>query len=212
MVNLIKKIAIHASQKNRFFKYSLFIKLFSPAAETTILDVGVEDALYSYSNFLEEHYPYPHKITALAIEEVKKFNKKYPLVRTVIYNGDVFPFKDKVFDIAWSNAVLEHVGNRAAQVFFLKEIKRCSKKAFITTPNLYFPVEVHTLIPFLHWLPKTTFDLFLKKIGKEWATGDYMHLLSFTELKNLLVQAGIRDYSIMKNRLGPFTMEFLVIF
>jgi hypothetical protein len=73
-------------------------------------------------------------------------------------------------------------------------------------------VELHTRIPFLHWLPKTIFDSFLKKIGKGWASGNYMNLLRLSQLKSLMAQAGIRNYFIKKNRLGPFTMEFLVIF
>jgi SAM-dependent methyltransferase len=212
LTNLIEKIAVRVSRKNRFFKYSLFLKIFSPDDQTRILDVGVEDALHPWSNFLEEDYRYPQNITALAIEEVKNFNQKYPLVKTVIYQGDIFPFKDQAFDLAWSNAVLEHVGDTPAQVLFLKEVKRCAKKAFITTPNLFFPVEVHTRIPILHWFPKNIFDAFSRKIGKGWATGTYMNLLSHSALRELLVQAGISNYQVIKNRRGPFTMEFLVIF
>jgi SAM-dependent methyltransferase len=212
LVNFVEKIAIQMSTKNRFFKYSLFIKIFSPDDKTRILDVGIEDALYPWSNFLEEHYSNPHKITALSTEETKKFDQKYPLVKRVIYRGDIFPIKDQAFDIAWSNAVLEHVGNNAAQILFLKEIYRCSKRAFITTPNLYFPFELHTRIPFLHWLSKDTFDVFIRKIGKGWAAGDYMNLLSFSRLKKLLSEAGIKNYQIKRNRFGPFVMEFLVIF
>jgi SAM-dependent methyltransferase len=212
LANIVEKIAIQISTKNRFFKYSQFIKIFSPDAQTRILDIGIENAVHPWSNFLEEHYPYQYNIIALSIEEFKQFNQKYPLVQMVIYQGDIFPFRDKSFDIAWSNAVLEHVGDTAAQVLFLKEIHRCSKKAFITTPNRYFPVELHTRIPFLHWLPKTTFDRFLKKIGQGWASGNYMNLLRLSQLKSLLTQAGIRDYFIKKNHFGPFTMEFLVIF
>jgi hypothetical protein len=25
---------------------------------------------------------------------------------------------------------------------------------FLTTPNRFFPLEVHTLVPFAHWLPE----------------------------------------------------------
>jgi SAM-dependent methyltransferase len=212
LANIVEKIAVRFSIKNRLFKYSLFIKMFSVDAQTRILDIGVENAVHPWSNFLEENYPYQHNITALSIDEVKQFNQKYPLVQTVIYKGDIFPFMNNSFDIGWSNAVLEHVGDAAAQVLFLKEIYRCSRKAFITTPNRYFPVELHTRIPFLHWLPKTIFDSFLKKIGKGWASGNYMHLLNLSQLKSLLTRAGIRNYFIKKNRIGPFTMEFLVIF
>ncbi len=27
------------------------------------------------------------------------------------------------------------------------------RAAFVTTPNRWFPIEVHTRIPFVHWLP-----------------------------------------------------------
>ena len=37
----------------------------------------------------------------------------------------------------------------------IKNIIGLSKKYFIiTTPNLYHPIEFHTKLPFLHWLPK----------------------------------------------------------
>ena len=28
-----------------------------------------------------------------------------------------------------------------------------SGSVFVTTPNRWFPLEVHTLLPFVHWLP-----------------------------------------------------------
>ena len=33
------------------------------------------------------------------------------------------------------------------------EALRVGRRAFITTPNRGFPVEVHTRLPFVHWLP-----------------------------------------------------------
>jgi hypothetical protein len=67
------------------FSNILFLSRYFLRDQTRILDVGVEDALHSWSNFIEEHYYYLQNITASAIEEGKNFNQRYPLVKTVIY-------------------------------------------------------------------------------------------------------------------------------
>jgi len=57
---------------------------------------------------------------------------------------------------------------------------------FFTTPNRFFPIEMHTNIPIFHWFPKRFFDNLLKIIGKEWAAGNYMNLLSYNKLNKIL--------------------------
>ena len=205
-------LAYKISGFNRRRKYQIFLKFLAPRRETTILDVGFTEKEYSASdNFLEKNYPYPDKITALGLEKPRQFSKRYPQIKAVVYDGRHFPFRDQHFDVVWSNAVLEHVGSRAAQVAFLKEIKRVGRRAFITTPNKNFPIEVHTRSLFLHWLPKRIFDRYLKLIGKGWATENYMHLLTQNGLKSILKEAEINDYQIIKNRLGGLVLDFAVI-
>ncbi|HKZ39808.1 MAG TPA: methyltransferase domain-containing protein, partial [Candidatus Hodarchaeales archaeon] len=164
---------------NRQRKWTLFLQEIAPHPDMRILDVGFSDIEYSPNdNFIENHYPYPEKLTALGVDEPNNLLKRYPRVNAVQYSGDIFPFSDKEFDVCWSNAVIEHVGNQEKQLIFLREIKRVSRKAFITTPNRYFPIETHTRTPLLHYLPKKSFELYLSVIGKKWASGEYMHLLS----------------------------------
>jgi SAM-dependent methyltransferase len=178
------KVAHKISGFNRNRKWKLFNKLLNPDLTTTVLDVGYcENEYRKTDNFLEKNYPFPHNITALGIAVPKKFLERYPQVRAITYDGKKFPFSNKEFDICWSNAVIEHVGDKNAQIDFLKEVQRIAKSFFITTPNRLFPIEVHTRIPFLHFLPKTYFDKILTFIGKKWAAGNYMNLLSFKELK-----------------------------
>jgi SAM-dependent methyltransferase len=162
---------------------------------------------------LEKNYPYKDRITALGIGGNDEFKKRYPEVKSVVYSGGVFPFKDKAFDVGWSNAVLEHVGTREAQILFLKEMKRVTNRAFITTPNKLFPIEVHTRIPLLHIvLPKKWFDYVVRLVGKGWASGNYMHLITLKRLREYLKEAGITEYTIIKNRIGFFTLDFVIIF
>jgi SAM-dependent methyltransferase len=206
-------IAHRISRFNRGRKWEMFKKQFSFDDKTTMLDVGFNNVEYSeIDNYLEKVYPYPERITALGVTEADQFKKRYPKVNTLIYDGDYFPFDDQSFDIIWSNAVLEHVGNRNKQLLFLKEIKRVGKTAFITTPNRYFPVEVHTRTILLHFLPKRIFYKYLHFIGKKWATGDYMNLLSKNMIIDLLSDAGIKEYKIKRNRIFSFTLDFIISF
>ncbi|MGB3760144.1 MAG: class I SAM-dependent methyltransferase [Rivularia sp. (in: cyanobacteria)] len=227
--------AYQVSGWNRKRKWESFLKEIKPTTESTILDIGFSEEEYSDTdNFLEKHYPRTEQITALCLETPEAYlharkevdfkvpkeaiavkkklaSKRYPQLEIVTYNGKTFPFADKTFDICWSNAVLEHVGDEKEQILFLKEIKRVAKQAFITTPNRYFPIEVHTRIPLLHFLPKKVFDSFLHFVGKEWAADEYMYLLSLSDLCKRLEAAGITKYKIIKNRLLFFTLDFVVV-
>jgi hypothetical protein len=69
-------------------------------------------------------------------------------------DGRDLPFSDGEFDLGFSNAVVEHIdGGRSGQQRFVHELCRVSTSVFVTTPNRWFPLEVHTLLPFVHWLP-----------------------------------------------------------
>lgn len=205
-------LAYHISAWNRRRKWRLFQAHIPVTRATTILDIGFSDEEYSETdNFLEKQYPYPEQITALGIDAPKKFSLRYPNVKAVQYDGNHFPFPNKTFDVCWSNAVIEHVGGREAQLLFLKEMCRVGTHVFFTTPNRCFPFEIHTRTFLLHFFPKTWFDAYLRFVGKPWATGQYMHLLDEADLRSLLAQAGVEQYRLIKNRLLGFTLDFVVI-
>lgn len=205
--------AYKVSKFNRERKWVLFKKYFPFNKENAILDIGFSDIEYSPTdNFIEKNYPYLERITALGIETPELFSQRYPEVKAVHYDGYIFPFEDKKFDICWSNAVIEHVGNREKQVLFLKEIKRTGHAAFLTTPNKNFPIEVHTRTPLLHFLPKKIFYKYLTLVGHKWATGDYMNLLSYKNIVSLLKDADIQEYEIIRNKLLFFTLDFVIVF
>ncbi|MCS7228349.1 MAG: class I SAM-dependent methyltransferase [Endomicrobia bacterium] len=184
----------------------------SPSPADKILEVGVANIEYSpVDNFLVNHYPYKRMITALGVGSLQDFKYKYPDVQVVSYDGKFFPFKDKEFDIAHANAVIEHVGSIEDQKRFLKEMIRVAKRGMITTPNKYFPVETHTCIPLLHLISKELFEKFLNVVGKKWATGRYMHLLGLKNIEFLLRNVKVRKYHIIKNRFLGFTMTFSIL-
>lgn len=213
MSSLIERIASSISAKSRTKKWLQFIEWAKTTPDTTILDIGVNTHEYSENdNLLERLYSYPENITAIGVEDNwSEFNTRYPAVKTLTADGTRLDFADNAFDITYSNAVIEHVGDYEKQLAFLKEMFRVGKRGYCTTPNRLFPIEVHTRIPLLHiLLPKPLFDRVATLLGKGWAAGDYMHLLSERELRTLLDAAGITEYSLLKNRFFGFTMTFTV--
>lgn len=205
-------ISYTISKFNRQRKLQTFYDRLMPEESSSILNIGYSSVEHSsLDNFLEKHYPHRGQITSLGIDEPGAYQQRFPEIKVVQYDGEEFPFEDGEFDIAWSNAVIEHVGGWDKQKKFLSEINRVSKKAFVTTPNRFFPIEVHTKIPFLHYLPKTIFDRLLKYMGKVWATGDYMHLLSERDFLRLAQECHISNKSIVKNYIGPFVLDFVLI-
>ena len=147
------------SLRSRERKLQLFLDELHPAprppcwtSARTSVGFGEGDGCGTL-NFFEEHYPWPERITALGLHDGAGFRARYPEIPYVQGDACALPFADGEFDIVFSNAVIEHVGGRERQRKLVSEAIRVGRRAFITTPNRRFPVEVHTRLPVVHWLP-----------------------------------------------------------
>lgn len=197
--------------KSRGRKYKDLFKLASLSSESTILDVGVADKEYSpVDNYLEKFYPKLSQLTALSIHSLNNFKILYPEVRTVMYSGSTFPFLDNAFTVVHANAVIEHVGNKDKQLKFINEMARCGQQFFFSTPAKEFIFEIHTNFPFIHWFPKPLFDSLLIKMGRSWASKDYMHLLSKKSLRQLMQKAATKSYRIITYKFGFIPFQHIV--
>jgi hypothetical protein len=154
---MLRRVASRVSMRSRRRKLDLLLELLQPGPETTVVDVGVTDAPFgdgSTDNFFEALYPWPERITGVGHTGLDRFAAAFPQVRAVRADGRELPFADGAFDLGFSNAVVEHIaGGRDGQRRFVHELCRVSSSVFVTTPNRWFPLEVHTLLPFVHWLP-----------------------------------------------------------
>jgi Methyltransferase domain len=82
--------------------------------------------------------------------------KAEALVKMVQGNAcDLSYIADKEYDIAFSNSVIEHVGNWRNMAAMASEVQRVAKRYLVQTPYFWFPIEPHARTPFLHWLPQS---------------------------------------------------------
>ena len=167
--------------------YRMFVATMAPSPDTTIIDVGVTpDQSTEDSNYFEKWYPNPERVTATSIEDASHLESVYPGLTFVQTSSDRLPFEDRQFDIAFSSAVIEHTGSRAQQQQFLMELLRVSRRFFITTPNRWFPMELHTFLPVLHWLPQRQHQAALRRLGQgPWAKTENLNLLDERSLRAL---------------------------
>jgi len=204
-------IRIAGHQRRKMF--DAFVAQTGVGPGDTILDVGAtSDRLYDHSNYLESWWPEKSDITALSLGECGFLEALHPGLHFVQGDGCALPFADRSFDFAHSSAVLEHVGNRARQAQFLTELLRVARHGiFITTPNRWFPVEFHTMLPLLHWLPAPWYRAALDRFGYGFFADEAnLNLLSPRSLGEIARDAGARNFGIASVSLAGLPTNLLL--
>jgi len=194
--------------------YAVFLESAGVTELDSILDIGVtSDRSYASSNYLEAWHPWKDRITAVGIDDASFLERQYPGVRFVYANGLQLPFADRAFDVVHSAAVLEHVGSARDQSAFVRECMRVAKRAvFLTTPNRWFPVEFHTLLPLAHWLPKRGFRWLLARLNLGFfADESNLNLLSRRELATLVTGEESFEVSVLSVALLGWPSNLLLV-
>jgi hypothetical protein len=144
----------------------------------------------------------------------KKNKKKFPNIKKLIkVNFLKNSLKNNSYDIVHSNATIEYVGSFHNQLKFIYECKRISKKyVFIQTPNRFFPLDLHTFLPLIHWLPKKIHRIILKKLGFNFYSKEKnLNLLSKNDLKKVCDRLSIKKYKIIEYDFLFFIFNLILI-
>jgi hypothetical protein len=179
--------------------FEIFINCMNLEETDAILDIGAtSDRNYDHSNYFEAWYPHKSRVTAVGIDNAAWVELEYPGVRFIKADGRDLPFANNTFDFVHSSAVLEHVGSRNQQARFLREAWRVARKGvFVTTPNRRYPVEFHTVLPLIHWLPVSLYRKMLLALGYGFfADQNNLNLLSGGSLSRAARAAGIERFRI----------------
>lgn len=190
----------------------LFERTFCITPQTRILDVGGSPIIWQFARVQP-------RLTILNFPSA--LERAAAGADLVGADGRMLPFKDNAFDIVFSNSVIEHVGTRKDQQKFADEVRRVGRCHWIQTPNRRFPIELHLMLPFIHYLPKpvqravvTRFTVWQYLIRPREAerTSYINHFLS--EL-NLLDAAALQQLfpsaSIVRERMAGLTKSLIAV-
>jgi hypothetical protein len=195
--------------------YDRFIREFRPDARDTLLDLGVtSDERFEMSNLVEALYPFKDRITAAGIDPGAAYlERDYPGL--VFREADAcdLPFRDGEFDLVYSSAVIEHVGGRDRQARMIAECTRVARRGiFLTTPNRWFPIELHTQLPFVHWLPAPAFRWLLRHLGHAaLAQEEHLNLMAAGDIRRAWSSIEGWAFSVGRIRLMGPTSNLLII-
>ena len=182
------------------------------------LDVGTtSDSHYESSNFFLKLIPKNVEITSLSDQAIHLNRRDGEQLLARYIKGDIVQVKDfsETFNLVICSATLEHVGALSNQVSALENlIKLSESQIFITVPNRWHPIEFHSRVPLLHWLPNKIWRkifAFIPAISSL-SLEDNLNFISMRQMKRELKKnKRVNEVCIRKVKLLGFTSNFAII-
>jgi hypothetical protein len=189
-----------------------YIKKFNAKDVTDIGTTG--DLTNESSNLVIKKLIGIKNFKSVSDQKIKNRFFKYILKKSItknLTNSDVKIFSS---DLILSSATIEHVGDNFNQIKMIKNIIKLTKKFFvITTPNRFYPLDFHTKIPFIHWLPKKIHRKILKIVNLNYFSEEKnLNLLSERDIVEMMNSfKGKIKYNILFIRLFGIRSNFIII-
>lgn len=194
LIGVAGRLASTARRK-RFQRY---IETMRPRRDERILDVGCGGGAWSLAQL---------DPTALVtgVDLVASSGFEQPHQSFVVADACDLPFDDDAFDVAFSNSVLEHI-ELERRPAFAHEMRRVAKRYWVQTPNYWFPIEPHALLPAVQFLPTGARRLAWRASPRGVDHEEALALLTGEQLAELF-----DDALILRERWGPLNKSLLAV-
>ncbi len=209
MKRSLMRLGYYLSSQSRSKKLDLFWSILSPRSGSTVLNLGAapphlgRELLGAGHEERLEQPEQDRRWSSLRViggnlnqRDMQEYHRVYKEqgFAAVILDGCRLPFADQSIDIVFSNAVIEHL-TPEGQELMAREIMRVGRSWFVTTPNFWYPIELHNKLPFFQFLPRRLQAPIQKKL-KTWPVSDPIHLLSKRRLSRLFPGSLIRKVCV----------------
>jgi hypothetical protein len=174
------------SGKFRNKRFSLLLTKLNNLNRENISTIDLGGTNYFWNTVLKIH---PVKLNLTLINKEKNQLKGYNGIVGDV--SDLSFIKAKVYDLCFSNSVIEHLPTIELQKKMADEIKRIASFHFIQTPAFIFPIEPHFLFPLFHWLPVS----FRIKLVQNFGLGWFEKLPEYSDASSL-----VNSIRIMKKK------------
>ena len=161
-----------------------------------VLDIGTtSDTENKSSNFIIKNLKNIKNFNSISNQLITSSFFKKKLQKKIIKNFSEYEIENFKSDLVVSNATIEHVGNYNNQKAMVSNMIKLSKKmVIISTPYRYHPLEFHTKIPFIHWLPKKIHRKILKNFNLTfYSKEENLNLLSKSDLRSFIENEEIKS-------------------
>lgn len=209
----IEALVQTARQQAREKRAHLFREMFEIRPITRILDIGSEDGS-AIAEVLRGTHAQPKNVYIADIDaaRVEEGRARFGFMPVVIPESGRLPFEDGFFDVVYCSSVIEHATVPKEEVWSVRsstefrrrarsnqrqladEIRRIGKAYYVQTPDKWFPIESHTWLPFIGYVPRTLQMRVITVSNRYWVkrTSPDWYLLTVREMRALFPEAEIR--------------------
>lgn len=151
----------HRMRERRFQRFELLAQALP--RPLSVIDIGGTNEFWAQRGWAGRD---DVSVTLINLVEQPRVHENiHPLAGTAT---DLSDFADGSFDIAFSNSVIEHLFTLEAQEQMAAEVRRVAERYWVQTPNFWFPMEPHFLVPGWHWTPEAARVAVLRRRGVGW--------------------------------------------
>jgi SAM-dependent methyltransferase len=184
-------------ERARSNRHEIYRATIGPRADETIVDIGCG------AGGLAQLEP-DSRITGVDLSHRPPDGYEAPHRDYVQADARDLPFANKAFDVAYSNSLIEHL-KPSDRVVFANEVKRVARVYFIQTPNRWFIIEPHVLLPLFQHLPLAARRR-LWRFGVSRSPFEDVRLIDARELRSLFP-----DAVVVREKVGPLTKSLMAV-
>jgi SAM-dependent methyltransferase len=146
------------------------------------------------SGHIARYFAGRNDVTAADISDQRDAGQRNEMRFVRVESGSL-PFKDASFEIVLLNHVIAYVPDQEGLMVEVRRILRGGGVCYFALPNRNFPLEAHSKIPFIHYLPWPVFFAVLKRTMR---SDQPVYSLSYREMVRLIHAAGFRarEYTV----------------
>jgi hypothetical protein len=209
----LQRFITHVRTASRHKRSALFHATFRLDEHTRILDLGGANGVHVHA-LLSGTPVRPGNVYVADTDHtaVQSAADRFGYVPVPIGDDGPLPFADAWFDIVLCSSVIEHVTippgeiwtersgarfsrrARAHQAAFARELVRVGRGYFVQVPYRWFPVETHTWLPFVAYLPRAWLCTIIAVSNRIWIkqTVPDFYLPTAREMRQYFPQARLR--------------------
>lgn len=212
-MSALAQVFVAASRNARSRRNAIFRDRFDwIGPHTRILDLGSEHGS-NIARVLAGFSVTPANVHIADVDAraVQRGSDQFGYTPVVLSESGRLPFPDQYFDLVYCSSVIEHVTIPKEEVWFVTsarafrtragahqrafaaEIRRVARAYFVQTPNRAFPIESHTWLPLIGYLPRPVLVATLKVTNRIWIkrTSPDWNLLGRDQVAELFPDAEI---------------------
>jgi hypothetical protein len=179
----------------------------------SILDVGTTNDKNKSSNILIKKLKFFNEYKSISNQRITDNFFKKKITKSITENLSKKEIQNLKSDVVLSNATIEHTGSTKKQIKMCENIIKLSKKYFIIiTPNRLHPLEFHTKIPLIHWMPKKLHRKILNFFKFDFLSKEQnLNLLTKNDLIDFMEKLRHKKYFLFHIRFLLFKSNIILI-